>query len=534
MAYLKDLREHIRVLEERGKLVRIKSRINKDTELMPFVRLQFRGLPEDERKGFIFENVVDAKGRDYHMPVAVGIIAGSREIYAIGMGCKIDQLREKWAEALQNELTPRLVSTGPVHDVVIMGDDLYKDGNGMEKIPVPLSTPGFDNAPYTTATHWITRDLDTGIRNVGNYRSQVKAKDRLGVFVNPTQHIYIHWDKARQRGVPLQAALVMGGPPSIAYTAAAKIPYGVDELAVAGALTGEPLELVKCKTIDAEVPANAEIVIEGELDTEYLEPEAPFGEFCGYMGDRVLNPFVRVKCVTHRRDAIYHAIISQMPPSESSKIRQISIEGVLYKFLRYDCNIPTIRDVALLESGGSCNYVVIQLDKANIAQPWQALNAAAAFDPVIGKIVIAVDTDIDPRDADSVNWALSFRWMPHRDMRVTMGKGSALDHSAAPLGALTHEESTFPTIQGTSAILIDATRKWPYPPVSLPRRDFMENALELWEAEGLPKLNLKMPWYGYNLGYWSEEFAEEAELAIRGEYYQTGEKLAKARRKITT
>lgn len=532
MAYLKDLREHIRLLEDAGKLIRIKRQINKDTELMPFVRLQFVGLPEEQRKGFLFENVVDVKGRKYDMPVAVGIVAGSREIYAMGMGCRIEDLRESWAQALQNQLTPRLVPTGPVHDVVIMGADIYKDGSGIERIPVPISTPGFDNAPFTTATHWMTRDLDTGIRNVGNYRSQIKAKDRLGIFVSPTQHIYMHWDKARRRGVPLQAALVMGGPPSIAYAAAAKMPYGVDELAVSGALMGEPMEVVKCKTIDMEVPANAEIVIEGELDVEFLEPEAPFGEYCGYMGDRVLNPFVRVKCVTYRRDAIYHAIISQMPPSESSKIRQIAHEGVYYKFLRYDCNIPTVRDVAFHESSGSWNYVVIQMAKSNPGQPWQALNAAVAFDVAIGKIFIVVDEDIDPRDADSVNWALSFRMQPHRDTRITRGKGAMLDHSAAPLGEMSHESSIFPTIEGTSAILIDATRKWAYPPVSLPRRDFMENALELWESEGLPKLNLKTPWYGYDLGYWNPEFSEEAELALKGEHYRTGQKLVDGRRKV--
>lgn len=532
MTNLRDMRDHIKVLEERGKLVRVKRQINKDTELMPFVRLQFRGLPEEERKGFLFENVVDSTGRKYEMPVAVGIVAGSRDIYAIGMDCELAELNNVWSRALQNQLTPKLVKNGPVQDVVIMGDDLYKDGSGVEKIPVPISTPGFDNAPYTTATHWMTKDLDTGIRNVGNYRSQIKAKDRLGIFVHPTQHIYMHWDKARQRGVHLEAALVMGGPPSIAYTAVAKVPYGVDELAVAGAFMGEPMEVVKCKTIDMEVPAYAEIVIEGEMDTEYLEPEAPFGEYCGYMGDRVLNPFLRVKCITYRRDAIYHAIISQMPPSESSKIRQIAYEGVMYKFLHYDCNIPTVMDVAFHESSGSWEYMVVQIKKSNPGQPWQALNAAAGLDPTIGKIIIAVDEDIDPHDPDSVNWALSFRMMPHRDTRITMGKGSMLDHSAAPPGTLSHESLTFPTIQGTSAMLIDATRKWSYPPVSLPKQQFMENALELWQSEGLPTLKLKAPWYGYELGYWDPEFAEEAELALKGQHYKTGEKLMQRRMKV--
>jgi 4-hydroxy-3-polyprenylbenzoate decarboxylase len=204
----------------------------------------------------------------------------------------------------------------------------------------------------------------------------------------------------------------------------------------------------------------------------------------------------------------------------------------MYKFLRYDCNIPSITDVAFHESSGAWLYVVIQMKKTNPAQPWQALNAAVAFDPTIGKIIIVVDEDIDPRDPDSVNWALSFRMMPHRDTRITRGKGSMLDHSAAPPGSLTHESQTFPTVDGTSALLMDATRKWPYPPVSLPKREFMERALSIWEAEGLPKLKLKMPWYGYDLGYWNPEFAEEAELALRGEYYKIGEKLAQGRVRV--
>ncbi|MBI2954048.1 MAG: UbiD family decarboxylase [Chloroflexi bacterium] len=533
MAYLTNMREHLKMLEEKGKLVRVKSQINKDTELMPFVRLNFRGLPEEERKAFLFENVVDAKGRKYDIPVAVGIVAGSRDIYALSVGCSIEDLREKWADALRNQLKPNLVSTGPVHDVVIMGDDLLRDGNGVERIPIPISTPGFDNAPYTTATHWFSKDPETGIRNVGNYRSQLKAKDRLGIFVHPTQHVYVHWDKARKLGrKTLEAALVIGGPPSIAYTAVAKIPFGIDELAVSGALMGEPIDVVKCKTIDMEVPANAEIVIEGEMDTEYLEPEAPFGEFCGYMGDRVLNPYIKIKCITMRKDAIYHAITSQMPPSESSKIRQIAYEGVYYKFLKYDCNIPGLMNVAFHESAGGKNFIAIQMKKRNPAQPWQALNAAVALDPPTGKILVVVDEDIDPTDLESVIWAMSFRMQPHRDTRITMGKASMLDHSSAPPGTITHDSLAFPSVQGTSALLIDATCKWPYPPVSLPKREYMERALELWEAEGLPKLKLRAPWFGYELGYWSDEFAEEAELAVRGEYYKTGAKLAEQRQRV--
>ena len=133
--------------------------------------------------------------------------------------------------------------------------------------PVPISTPGFDNGPYTTCSHWITADLDTGIQNIGNYRGEIKAGKRVGVFPSGLgQDIYLHWQKAVQKGVHLPAALVIGAPPIVSYVSVQKIPYGVDEMGVAGGLAGEPIPMVKCKTHDIMVPADAEIVIEGYLE----------------------------------------------------------------------------------------------------------------------------------------------------------------------------------------------------------------------------------------------------------------------------
>jgi len=115
---------------------------------------------------------------------------------------------------------------------------------------------------------------------------------------------------------------------------------------------------------------------------------------------------------------------------------------------------------------------------------------------------------------------------PHRDLRVTQGKISGLDPSSAPM---TDPNRRYPGVQGASCLLLDATRKWAYPPTSLPKKEFMENARKIWEEEGLPKLTPKVPWFGYNLGFWSPEYDEEAQLALKGEHYQTGEKLAKRR-----
>ena len=184
--------------------------------------------------------------------------------------------------------------------------------------------------------------------------------------------------------------------------------------------------------------------------------------------------------------------------------------------LQHDANIPGVLDVQLHEATGSYGLMVIQLKKAHPSQPWQALHAAVALDPTIGKTIVAVDDDIDPNDADAVNWAMAFRMRPHLDMHIVTGKASILDPSSAPPEAHV-DEQRFPPPVGTSSMLIDATRKWDYPPTSLPRKQFMEKAIERWEAEGLPALTLRKPWYGYELGYWTDEARREAEAAVEGE-----------------
>jgi len=282
---------------------------------------------------------------------------------------------------------------------------------------------------------------------------------------------------------------------------------------------------VRCETVDLEVPATAEIVIEGEIPTDMMEPEGPFGEYTGYMGGKLMNGVFLVHCITHRRNPILQ-MFTEGVPSESGIVRKMGYESALYKLLKYDCNIPTVIDVTLHESSGSRKYVVIRMKKTNPAQPWQALQAAVAFDPSHGKILVAVDEDIDPEDADSVNWALSFRMQPHRDLKITTHKFAGLDPSAAPPGS-SHTEARFPSPTGCSALLMDATRKWPYPPVALPAKKYMEDAKELWEKLGLPRLQPKMPWYGYSLGHWTEEDEEHAEWAVSGQQARVAERLKK-------
>jgi UbiD family decarboxylase len=526
-ARLQDLRAHLDRLESEGLLTRITRPINKDTELMPLVRWQFRGLNEDQRRGFLFENVTDARGRNFEGGVAVGIYAASRKVYALGMGCaEVGDIRKRWAEAQARPLKPVEVTNAPVHEEVHMGKDLLAHG-GIEEFPIPISTPGFDVGPYTTASNWITRDPETGWINVGNYRGQVKAADRFGMFISPRNHGFKHWDMARQQGKDLEAALVIGGPAAVTYASGSRIPYGVEEYAVAGGLIGEALEVVKCKTIDLTVPAHAELVIEGRISTKYLEPEAPFGEYTGYMGGRLYNAVMEVTAITHRKNPVFAAILSQMPPSESSMLKKIAQDANYLHFLRNNCNLPDVIDVTCHEIAVD-SWVVVRMRRCNPSAAWQALYAVAGRNAMVGKYIITVDEDIDPYDTDALIWALSYRTQPHADMVTLPNRSVGLDPSGLPLG----DDISDSTVQRNfgSAVLINAMRKFDYPPVSLPRKEYMENARKIWEELQLPRLTPRNPWFGYELGDWSERDREEAEWAVKGEYIRTGDRALKERR----
>ncbi|HYF93997.1 MAG TPA: UbiD family decarboxylase [Symbiobacteriaceae bacterium] len=527
----KDLRSYLAALEAQGLLVRVDRPINKDTELMPLVRWQYRGLSEEQRKAFLFTNVHGSGGTQYAGAVAVSALGASRQVYAAALGCPVSEIRDTWLKLTAQRTAPVMVDAAgaPCKEVILRGDDLTAQDGGMARFPIPISTPGFDPAPYITSGHWVTKDPDTGIRNVGNYRGMVKAPNRAGIQLIPTQHVGIHFTKCQQRGKHLEAAIVIGAAPAIAMAAVAKIPYGVDEYEVAGSLMGAPVELVKCETVDLEVPASAEIVLEGYIRTDEWEPEAPFGEYTGYLGERRYHPIFEITCITHRRDPVAQAFISQFPPSESSKVRGIANEAVYYDLLVNHANIPSVTDVAFPEEAAAQHMVVIQMDKRNKAEPWQAMHACNALDPTYGKIAVVVDTDVNPRDITSIVWAIFTRSQPNRDWRIISNKASMLDPSAAPPNA-PPSQLWYPDPDGAGGVMIDATRKWDYAPVSLPKQAFMENAREIWESLGLPQLNPRTPWYGYKLGEWPQEWLDEAEEAAQGRYFAVGEKLAKGRK----
>ena len=530
----RDLREHLEILEQRGLLVRVTREINKDTELHPLVRWQFRStIQESERKGFLFENVVDSKGKHYDFPVAVGILASSPEIYAIGLQCRVDEISEKWENALVNPIQPVTVESGHVHEVIHIKDELDKEENGLGMFPVPISTPGFDNAPYTTCSHWFTKDIETGIQNAGNYRGQIKGSRKIGCYNQPGQHFTLHLEKCKQKGIPMDAALVIGGPPVVSYATVQKVPYGVDEMSVAGALAGGPIHMVPCKSVDLLVPAEAELVIEGKVSTEFYEPEGPFGESHGYMHPRELSPYMEVTAIAHRKDMIYVSFISQLTPSESSVIKKLGYEPMFLRFLRDQAGIKNVLQVKMHEAMTNLRKVlIIQMRKPSEAEVWRALMLAAGFHQGVGKIVVAVDEDINLDDPDSLLWAISYRCTPHKDIQIIKGQEKGHAPPFDYFKGMTKDKVSFKEEAHDSSLLINATLKTPFPPISLPKQEYMERAAQIWDELGLPKFEKKYPWYGYSLGQWDEELEEEAALAVRGDHYITGEKLAAKRANI--
>ena len=324
-----DFQHHLRLLEERGLLTRIDRVIDKDSELHPLVRWQFQGgLAEEQRRAFLFTNVVDGSGRRYDIPVAVGALGASPAIYAVGMGKPVDDIGDAWTRAIAAPIPPVVVSTGACQEVVTRGSDLLRPGEGLARLPIPVSTPGFDSAPYLTATLCVTRDPESGVQNMGTYRGALKAQDRLGVRMSSRPGGaggYLHWRKYQKRKEPMPCAIVIGCAPVVLFTGPQKLPVDQDEMAVAGGLAGGPIRIVKAITVDLYVPADAEIVIEGLIDSEWLEPEGPFGESHGHVALEDFNMSMKVTAITRKRAPVFVSIISQVTPSESSVIKKVGV-----------------------------------------------------------------------------------------------------------------------------------------------------------------------------------------------------------------
>jgi len=517
-----DLREHLARLKAMGLLTQIDEPINKDTQLHPLVRWQFTGgLPESARRAFLFTNVHGADGRQFDTPVVVGALAASPEIYAVGMGVDVAQIGEVWNRGIAQPIAPILIENPPCQEVVITGEDLRKPGGGLASLPIPISTPGFDSAPYFTATLCVTKDPDTGVRNMGTYRAGLKATDRLCVRMATRltgAGGYQHWLKYKELGQPMPIAIVVGAAPIIQYTGPQKLAIDQDEMAVAGGLAGAPLRTCRAMTVDLEIPADAEIVVEGLIDTELVEPEGPFGESHGYIALEEFNMSMRVTAITHRRDPILVSIVSQVTPSESSVMKKVAYEPLYLSHLKKALNIKGLTGVVMHEPLSNLRPVIfLQFARNSIqSEVWRGLQGASTLQAQCGKIVIAVTDDVDPHNADAVFWSMAYRSNPIEDILIV------------PYRSRSHGPKT--DAAAGSTLLIDATAKTPMPPLALPARAYMEEARAIWEKIGLPSLSPQSPWHGVQLGDWGDRWERFAEAAARGEWERNGEHSYQRRR----
>src|SRR6059036_1647863 len=372
-----------------------------------------------EREGkrrpvLLFENVKGTK-----FPVLTNLHA-SRPRLAAAMNAAPEATQATYLRAMDKPLAPKIVASGPVHEVVREGDqvDLYD-------LPQIVHHEG-DAGAYVTAAISFAKDPTREIWNCAYNRLQIKSRDTTSIHLTTGKHLWEFQRIAEARNEPLPLALVIGVHPAIALGALAIGSIDEDERAIMGGLLGEPLELVRCETSDVLVPAHAEMIIEAEILPGARTPEGPFGEFTGYsLGERQ-REVVRVRAITHRRDAIFQDIT--VAHLDHLLLSTVPIEANLYRAVR--AMVPTVTAVRV--PGPFTCFVSIE---ARV--PGQAKNAILA---VLGadlymKRVVVVDHDVDIFDDRQVTWAIATRCQPDRDLTIiTHARGSDLDPSTAQDG----------------------------------------------------------------------------------------------------
>jgi len=472
MAY-NDLQEYLTRLESAGKLHWIEQRVDPAWEVTAITRQVFDRYGWNARPALGFRQVGVSE-----FPLVIGVIGGSPEIYALALSTTVDRIAEVWERGQRHPIDPVTAPSGLCKEIILRGSEI-----DLGSLPQVVWTPGQDPGPYITAPVIITKDAETGRRNVGTYRLQLKGANRLGLYVGAAQHAAKHIRQYEAMKKDMPVAIAIGVDPTIVLSSISKFPYGTDELGVAGGLRGEAVPLVRCETVDLEVPANAEIVLEGIIRAGYREQEGPFGEFSGYMSSGGQQPVVELTCITRRRMPVYHSFLSQMPPSESSCIRSISRSAAVYHHLREVLGLP-VRAVHFTESGGASCVLVISIKKEYPEQVKEVAWGAWSLMNKEGKFTVVVDDDVDVHNPFQVEWAMSFHAQPARDTFMVDGVvPSGVDPSTAAADIPQHD----PRRRTGSKILIDATRKHTYPPRARVPAEFIDRAKAKWPEYGFTK-----------------------------------------------
>ncbi|MSP56671.1 MAG: UbiD family decarboxylase [Myxococcales bacterium] len=314
------------------------------------------------------------------------------------------------------------VESGPVHDVVLGEEDL-----DLERLPL-LKHSEKDSGWYLTGGVQVARDPGGSVQQVGIHRMMRFGRRELGFWGGKDRRIRAAIEKHDELGLDTPMAVVIGAPPALVMAACACLPHTRDKHGIAGALQGSPLELVKCKTVDLMVPANAEIVIEGYARAGERRPEGPFGEFTGCYGRETVSPVFHATAITMRRGAIFQDFLTGFPISEDQALMYLPRCAAVYQSAA--AVHPAVKAVHWQVDGGNIYGVVVSIRKRLQAEPWNVI-ASVLAGPALVKQCIVVDEDIDVFDAEAVHWALSTRVQPHRDVHIfpTM-VGAPLDPSS--------------------------------------------------------------------------------------------------------
>ncbi|MGH8247627.1 MAG: UbiD family decarboxylase [Gammaproteobacteria bacterium] len=425
MAFI-DMRSFIDALERAGDLIRIRQGVQPRHEIAAYIRK----TSDTAGPALLFENVSGSS-----MPVAGGLFAVRRRAER-SLDASPNQAVDVYLRALERPVPTRLVGSGPCKDVIRR--DAAAD---LTDFPVPTYC-ALDSGPFITAAVAISKDPDDGGKNASIYRFEVKGPRRLGVLAEPPHHLGIHHQKAEARGEPLEVALALGVSPTVLMATQWEAPYGVDELSLAGALQGAPVDVVKCETVELEVPANAEIVIEGRILPGVREPEGPFGEYTGYYTPAYPKPVMEVTAITHRDHPIFLAMLTGEPTTENHVLKMIPMEASCFALLK--SRFPGVKAVHFPGAGGTGLMGVVALKQRNRHEARSLLTMMLGSQG--NKIVVVVDEDVDIFDMEKVMWAICTRCRPDQDLIVLPRMmGWQLDPSAPQIGTY-------------SVLGIDATR----------------------------------------------------------------------------
>lgn len=451
MAY-RNQREFIERLEREGELKRISAAVSPKLEITEIsTRVMHSGGP-----ALLFENV---EGSEF--PLSINVMGTARRM-ALALGVtdleetagRISGLLDtRVPESLLGKLAllpklaemtkypPRVVRSGAVQEVVVQGDEV-----DLGQLPVLTCWP-LDGGPYFTLPQVITRDPESGMRNVGMYRMQVFDRNTTGMHWHLHKHGAQHYFKAKRLGRRLEVAVALGGDPALTYASSAPLPDTIEEYLFAGFLRREPVELVRAVTVDLDVPAEADFVLEGYVDpAEPLRREGPFGDHTGYYSLEDDYPMFHVTAVTRRSDAIYPATVVGPPPMEDYWMGHAT-ERIFLPLLRLV--VPEIVDYHMPPEGVFHNLVFVSIRKRYPGQAFKVMHAMWGQGlMMLAKVLVIVDEDIDVRDPGQAWWAALNNIDPQRDTIFTPGPADALDHACG----LPH----FGTKMG-----IDGTRKLP-------------------------------------------------------------------------